>query len=89
MIPRSFWPFRFLVLLMAIKAVAADRVFSGPQPGEVTTPFTVLEATSSGDFQERFPIKEHAGAPTAIVFIHGVERSLVPLLRVIDQYGAQ
>ncbi len=38
--------------------------------------------------QERDPVTENAGAPTAFVFIHAVERSLVPLLRVVDEYGA-
>lgn len=81
-----------LALVIALTpgaTLAADRVYSGPQPGEKTTPFTVLEPASSGEVRERVPITEHAGAPTAIVFIHGVERSLVPLLRVIDQYGAE
>lgn len=71
------------------RAAAADRVFSGPQPGETTTPFTVLELAGGGDVRERVPITEHAGAATVIVFIHGVERSLVPLLKAIDQYGVE
>lgn len=82
------------VLALAILAacpklsLAADRVFSGPQPNEPTTPFKVAVVTGVGDGSERDPIAENKGAPTALVFIHTVERSLVPLLRVIDQYGA-
>lgn len=83
------------VLALAILAAcpkfshAADKVFSGPQPNEPTTPFKVAVVTGVGDGSERDPIAENKGAPTALVFIHTVERSLVPLLRVIDQYGAQ
>lgn len=65
-----------------------DRVFSGPQAGEKTTPFKVIEINASADGKERDPITENKGAPTALVFLHGIERSLVPLLSVIEQYGA-
>ncbi len=69
-------------------ARAADAVFSGPQAGEKTTPFKVLAMNGVNAGQERDPVTENAGAPTAFVFIHAVERSLVPLLRVVDEYGA-
>lgn len=68
---------------------AADPVFSGPQPGEKTTGFNVIEISGTADGTERDPIKDNAGSPTALVFIHNVERSLLPLLRVVDEYGAQ
>jgi hypothetical protein len=73
------------------KSVAAeeDRVYSGPQSGERTSPFRVVEMTGAKDSAERDPIAENAGSPTALVFIHTIERSLVPLLRVIDQYGTE
>jgi hypothetical protein len=68
---------------------AADAVFSGPQSGEKTTPFKVLELTGKGADKERDPVTENAGAATALVFVHGIERSLVPLLRAVDQYGVE
>lgn len=68
---------------------AADPIFSGPQPGERTTPFRVLDLASANEGKERDPIAENDGAPTALVFVHAIERSLVPLLRVVDQYGAE
>lgn len=68
---------------------AADPVFSGPQTGEKTTPFKTLELTGASTGQERDPVTANAGAPTALIFLHGVERSLAPLLRVLDQYGAE
>src|SRR6478735_12177303 len=68
---------------------AADAVFSGPQNGEKTSPFKVLELTGKGADKERDPVTENAGAATALVFVHGIERSLVPLLRTVDQYGVE
>ncbi len=78
-----------VLLLLAVRILAADPVFSGPQAGERTTSFQVLELTGPHADQERDPVAEHAGAPTALVFIHTLERSLAPLLRAIDQYGAE
>ena len=67
---------------------AADAVFSGPQPGEKTSSFKVVELTGANAGKEREPVAENAGQPTALVFVHGIERSLVPLLRTVDEYGA-
>ena len=63
-------------------------VFSGPQPGERTTSFQVLDLTAE-EGRMRDPITENAGAPTALVFVHAIERSLGPLLRELDLYGAE
>lgn len=67
---------------------AADAVFSGPQPGEKTTGFKVIGISGAALGSERDPVTEGAGAPTALIFLHALERSLVPLLRVTDEYGA-
>jgi hypothetical protein len=67
---------------------AEEPVFSGPQAGEKITPFKVVDVAPGAEAKERDPITEHAGTPTALVFVHTVERSLVPLLRVVDEYGA-
>ena len=75
-------------LSSALPTPAAEPVFSGPQSGETTTPFRTVPFATPSEAAERDPITEHAGAPTALVFVHGIERSLVPLLRVIDEYGA-
>lgn len=87
----KYFPVPFLVAFFlgvppAIRA--ADAVFSGPQAGEKTTPFKVLELSGANQGKERDPVTENAGAASAIVFVHAVERSLVPLLRVVDEYGA-
>ena len=68
---------------------AADPIFSGPQPGEKTTGFKVIEIGGAADGTERDPILDNAGAPTVLVFVHTVERSLLPLLRVVEQYGVE
>jgi hypothetical protein len=64
---------------------AAEPIFSGPQPGERTTGFKVAAVPSS---TERDPIAENHGKPVVLVFLHALERSLVPLLRVVDEYAA-
>lgn len=68
---------------------AAEPLFSGPQPGEKTTPFKVQPIVGVPGTAERDPIGENRGLPTVLVFLHGIERSLVPLLRVIDEYGIE
>lgn len=68
---------------------AAEPVFSGPQPGEKTTPFKAVEINGANAGEERDVITDNGGGATAIVFMHGVERSMMPLLRVIDEYGAR
>jgi hypothetical protein len=74
--------------LSCSRLAGADPVFSGPQPGEKTTGFKVIEINGTKAGEERDPIADNAGAPTALVFVHGIERSLVPLLRAVETYGA-
>lgn len=66
---------------------AEPRVFSGPQPGERATSFNVLDMRGDAA-TERDPTAVPAARPLALVFVHSIERSLVPLLRAIDDYGA-
>jgi len=70
-------------------AADKDKVFSGPQPGEKATSFEVRELTARGPGAKRDPLKEAGDRPVALVFLHGVERSMVPLMRVVDRYGAE
>ena len=93
-LPQRARALRFSVVMAifgiaAVAAFAADSVFSGPQPGEKTTGFKVIAIGGEMDGKERDPIAENAGAPTALVFVHQIERSLMPLLRVIEQYGVE
>jgi hypothetical protein len=78
-----------LLLLMATRAVAQEKVFSGPQVGEKVTPFKVLQVVVPNAGKEKDFLTEFKGAPTVLVFIHALERSPLPLIRVIDQYTAE
>ncbi len=77
-----------LLCFAPLSLPADDSVFSGPQPGEKTTPFQVLDLTGDDPGLTRDPVAESSGAAAVLVFVHGIERSLVPLLRVVDEYGA-
>lgn len=90
-----------LVAAFTVSSTAADPVYSGLQPGETLTPFRVLDIAppsspdsarppgEPGAAPDRDPVREAAGRPLALVFIHTIERSLVPLLRAIDTFGAE
>ncbi|MCF7785091.1 MAG: hypothetical protein K9N47_03160 [Prosthecobacter sp.] len=83
--PAIFW----LSLMLAFQLSAADPVFSGPQPGEATTPFKSVEIIGAEAGQERDVVTLNNGAPTLLVFVHGIERSILPLMRALDDYGAK
>ena len=76
-------------LLAAANIFATDnqKIFSGPQPGEKATPFEVRSLSAKGPGEKRDPINAAAGRPVVLVFLHGLERSMVLLMRVVDQYG--
>ena len=67
-------------------SAAEDPVFSGPQLGEKATSFKSLEIVGNAG-KEHDIIKENDGKPTVLVFVHGLERSMLPLMRVVDSYG--
>src|SRR5262245_35937988 len=77
----------FLALLGTARS--EENVYSGPQPGEKTTPFKSVELRGESAGKERDIIAEHNGAPTTLVFVHGVERSMAPLMTVLDEYGRE
>ncbi len=78
-----------LVQFTNFLALAQDKVFSGPQPGENTTPFETIELRGENQGQTVDPIQFNQGKPTALVFVHGIERSMAPLMKVIDAFGTQ
>lgn len=78
-----------LVLPALLFVRAKDAVYSGPQPGEATTPFKSVEIVGADAGKERDVIVGNNGAATALVFVNGLERSMLPLMRVIDDYGAR
>lgn len=74
-------------LCAALSSFGKDVVFSGPQIGERTTAFKAIQLAGAAKGQEIDVVSENNGAATALVFIHGIERSMAPLMRVIDEYG--
>ncbi|WP_309713026.1 hypothetical protein [Armatimonas sp.] len=66
---------------------AQDTIYSGPQPGEKLLAFKVLKVVGVPAPQEL--TLTPGEQPTVLVFWHGVERSALPLVRVVDQYGAE
>ena len=70
-------------------AAAQEKLFSGPQPGEKLTPFRVFDTTGPNRGKEVDYVTQFGGAPTVVVFVHALERSLIPLLNTVDQYGAE
>ena len=76
-----------LFLALLASARSEEKVYSGPQPGEKTTPFKSVELRGEDAGKERDIIAEHKGAPTTLIFVHGVERSMAPIMTVLDEYG--
>lgn len=66
---------------------AQDTLYSGPQPGEKLPAFKTLRVVGVPAPQET--TLTPGELPTVLVFWHGVERSALPLVRVVDQYGAE
>ncbi len=86
--PYQLWvAFTFALSVVAADSKPEPKVFSGPQPGEKTTPFKALELRGENAGKERDPVTEHAGKSTVLVFVHGIERSMAPLLGLLDEYG--
>jgi hypothetical protein len=75
-----------VLFLPALARGAEDAVFSGPQAGETITSFRVLGVTGSAAGKEREISAGDASGATVLVFVHGIERSIVPLMTVVDQY---
>jgi hypothetical protein len=75
------------VLVLSSVAFAQPAVYSGPQPGETIRPFRAFVATGPGAGSEVQALADAMEGAVAIVFVHNVERSLVPLLQVVDRYA--
>ena len=80
--------FQLLVVLISM-VVAPEEVFSGPQKGEKTPPFKVLDLNGPNAGKETDYITEWKGAPTVLCFIHELTRPGAQLFRRLDEYGAR
>ena len=66
-----------------------NKTYSGPQIGETATPFNIVAVTGPSRGKER-RIDPGKQFPTSVlVFVHGIERSIVPLLTIVDQYALE
>lgn len=73
------------MLALLLLALAQDPAFSGPQKGEKTPGFKVLDPSKN---QEVDYIAEFNGAPTLLIFIHEVTRPAAQLFRRLDDHAA-
>lgn len=62
-----------------------DPIYSGPQKGEKTPPFKVLDLKG----QETDPIEQWKGAPALIVFVHELTRPGMQVVRRVDEHAAR
>jgi len=76
-------------LLLLVLTAAADDIFSGPQAGEATPPFKVLDVSGPNAGKEVDYITEWKGAPTVICFIHTLTRPGAQLMRRLDDHGSR
>ncbi len=79
--------FLFLFLMLAQSIAHGDELFSGPQKGEKTPPFKVLDLSGPNSGKEIDYVGEWKGAPTLICFIHTLTRPGAQLMRRLDDHG--
>lgn len=77
-----------LSLAFVSVAVAGDEpVFSGPQAGEKITPFTVTGVYDEQAGKELDFVKDAAGKPTMLIFVHKLTRPGAALFRGLNAYA--
>lgn len=84
---RIAWTVIAAVAVLVPGARAQEKVYSGPQVGERTTAFKVVELTAGNAGPEWDVVERHAGKASVVVFVHGIERSILPLMSVVDEYA--
>lgn len=68
--------------------LAQDKVYSGPQKGEKTPGFKVVDVNGEHKGKEVDYVGEFAGAPTLLIFIHELTRPAAQLFRKLDEHAA-
>ena len=76
------------VSVFASGANAAEKVFSGPQPGEETPPFKVLQVTAPTQAKE-IDIDARKKGNLLLVFIHKVNEPAIGLAITLEWYAHQ
>lgn len=67
-------------------ATPLQQLTSGPQPGEKAPAFNVLLTDGSPVLRE---VEQKTSGAVTVVFLTAVERSAMPLVRVVNWYGAE
>src|SRR5262249_22818000 len=79
----------FVVLALThLESRAQEKLFSGPQVGEKLPPFKVRGFFDSDAGKELDFVKQAAGKPIVLVFIHDVNRMSLSLTRNLTAYTA-
>jgi hypothetical protein len=73
---------------LVLALLSQTAVYSGPQKGEKTASFKVLDMSGPSKGQEIDFVAAAAGAPTLLVFIHEATRPAAQVLRQLDQAAA-
>ncbi|MFM7187225.1 MAG: hypothetical protein ACKO14_05365 [Armatimonadota bacterium] len=83
-------PFTSVPLVAAISAPRStgflQQLTSGPQPGEKAPAFNVLLTDGSPVLRE---VEQKTSGAVTVVFLTAVERSAMPLVRILNWYGAE
>lgn len=86
----------FFALLLLTASLAAEEKpaekateFSGPQPGEKLTPFTIRTLLGDAAGEELDLVKQADGKPVVLFFVHEVNRPSIGLARTILTFAAK
>jgi len=78
-----------LIVFLVVGTVRADeQVFSGPQPGEKLPSFKAVGVFDDREGKEFDVVKEAAGKPTLMIFVHEITRPTAALMRGLSQHAA-
>jgi hypothetical protein len=70
-------------------AIAGDKLFSGPQPGEPLPAFKVLAVNGPDAGREVDFISRYGDAPILLIFAHYIDRNVYGVLWPCDRYAAE
>jgi hypothetical protein len=75
-----------LVIALVGSALAQEKVFSGPQPGENLAPFKVRGVLDPDAGKDLDYVTAAKGKPLVLVFVHDLNRQSIGLVRVLTGY---
>ncbi len=74
------------LLALAGPAVAEDKIFSGPQPGEKLAPFKVRGVLDPDAGKDLDFVATAKGKPVVLVFVHDLNRQSIGMVRTLTAY---